>query len=286
MKCERFQVIAGELARNDIMDADERAGALAHAAACESCKEVLAWQSRLSEGFRSLALETKTVRAPSGVEDRLLAAFRERRRIFSVPASPLRRHFWISAAAAVLLLAVGILGWRWYVASAPQRIEQVSSQNTPAPSAPQRIEQVGSRNTPANIGATAPVKPPVAAISPSLPRNASTPLVSRRFQSPKHSTTFAQPRLDVAKRATTQPSLSAATHEPKEITTAFVPLGYGSALDLQDGGQMVRVELPRSALARFGLPMNMNRADEKIKADERRGKGTAAQFQRGDAPAH
>ena len=30
---------------------------------------------------------------------------------------------------------------------------------------------------------------------------------------------------------------------------------------------MVRVELPRSALARFGLPMNMNRANEKIKAD-------------------
>ncbi len=250
MKCERFQVIAGELARNDIMDADERAGALAHAAACESCKEVLAWQSRLSEGFRSLGLETKTVRAPSGVEDRLLAAFRERRRVFSVPASPLRRHFWISAAAAVLLLAVGILGWRWYVASAPQP-----------------IEQAGSQNAAANKGATVPVKPPVVAVSPYQPRNASTPLVSRRFQSPKHSTTHAQPRLDVAKRATTEPSSSATTHETKEITTAFVPLGYGSALDLQDGGQMVRVELPRSALARFGLPMNMNRANEKIKAD-------------------
>ena len=250
MKCERFQVIAGELARNDIMDADERAGALAHAAACESCEEVLAWQSRLGEGLRSLGLETKAAEAPSAVEDQVLSAFRERRRVLSVPASPLRRHFWISAAAAVLLIAVGILGWRWFVASAP-----LSN------------EQAGSRNTTANIGATVPVKPPVVAVSPSQPPNASTPLVSRRFQSPKHSTTHAQPRLDVAKRATTQPSLSAATHEVKEITTAFVPLGYGSALDLQDGGQMVRVELPRSALARFGLPMNMNRANEKIKAD-------------------
>ena len=247
MKCEGFQVIAGELARNVIIDADEGAGALAHAAACESCEEVLAWQSRLSEGFRSLALETKAAQAPSVVEDKLLAAFRERRRIL-VPASPLRRHLWISAAAAaVLLLAVGILGWRWYVASAPQPIEQARSQNMPA-----------------NIGATAPVKPPVVAVSPSQPTNASTPLV-RRYQSRKHSTTPA-PKLNVAKRAT-EPSLSATTHEIKEITTAFVPLGYGSALDLQDGGQMVRVELPRSALARFGLPMNMNRANEKIKAD-------------------
>jgi hypothetical protein len=30
---------------------------------------------------------------------------------------------------------------------------------------------------------------------------------------------------------------------------------------------MVRVELPRSALVSFGLPMNVERADERIKAD-------------------
>jgi hypothetical protein len=249
MKCERFQAIAGELARNDIMDADERASALAHAAACEHCEEVLALQSRLSEGFRSLALETKAAQAPSGVEGKVLAAFRERTRVGSVPASSLRRHFRISAAAAVLLLAVGILGWRWYVASVPQPTEQASSQNA--------------------AGKVAPSKPeisPVVAVSPTQPPNASTPLGSRRFQSRKHSTMQAA-KLNVTKRVATEPSLSATTHEIKEITTAFVPLGYGSALDLQDGGQMVRVELPRSALARFGLPMNMNRADEKIKAD-------------------
>jgi hypothetical protein len=34
-----------------------------------------------------------------------------------------------------------------------------------------------------------------------------------------------------------------------------------------ESGQMIRVELPRSALASFGLPMNMERADERIKAD-------------------
>jgi len=248
MKCERFQVIAGALARNEIMDAEERARALAHAAACERCEQVLTLQSRLSEGLVSLAQETKATQAPLAVEDKVLAAYRERTRVLSVPASPLRRRFWISAAAAVLLLAVGLLGWRWYVASMSQQPGQASSQNAAA-----------------NIGATAPVKPPVVAVNPSQPPNASTPLVSRRFQSRKHLTTHAA-KLNVANRAT-DTSLSAATQELKEITTAFVPLGYGSALDLQDGGQMVRVELPRSALARFGLPMNMNRANEKIKAD-------------------
>ena len=246
MKCERFQVIAGELARNDIMDADERVSALAHAAACERCQEALALQSRLSEDFHSLALATKAAQAPSVVGDKVLAAFRERTRVVSLPAPSLRRHFWISAAAAVLLLAVGILGWRWYVASRPQPTEQAGSQNA--------------------AGNAAPSKPeisPVVAVNPPEPPNALTPLVSRRFQSRKHATSQAA-KLNVA---TTEPSMSAAIHETKEITTAFVPLGYGSALDLQDGGQMVRVELPRSALARFGLPMNMNRADEKIKAD-------------------
>ena len=30
---------------------------------------------------------------------------------------------------------------------------------------------------------------------------------------------------------------------------------------------MVRVELPRYAMARFGLPVNMERYDERVKAD-------------------
>ena len=40
-----------------------------------------------------------------------------------------------------------------------------------------------------------------------------------------------------------------------------------NAASLQDGGQIVRVELPRSALVNFGLPVNMDRYNEKVKAD-------------------
>jgi hypothetical protein len=53
---------------------------------------------------------------------------------------------------------------------------------------------------------------------------------------------------------------------PREIATSFIPLS-GNALIPLDGGLVVRVELPRSALMSFGLPMNMQRADERIKAD-------------------
>jgi|SRR5687767_4030878 len=58
-----------------------------------------------------------------------------------------------------------------------------------------------------------------------------------------------------------------ANHVNREIATDFMPLGYLNPATLQDGGQIIRVELPRSSLANFGLPVNMNRYHEKVKAD-------------------
>jgi hypothetical protein len=58
-----------------------------------------------------------------------------------------------------------------------------------------------------------------------------------------------------------------ANHVTKEIATDFIPLSYMSAASLQEGGQIIRVQLPRSALANFGLPVNMDRYNEKVKAD-------------------
>jgi hypothetical protein len=52
-----------------------------------------------------------------------------------------------------------------------------------------------------------------------------------------------------------------------EIATDFLPLTYGALTNLADGGRMVRVELPRFAMASFGLPVNMDRANERVKAD-------------------
>jgi len=54
--------------------------------------------------------------------------------------------------------------------------------------------------------------------------------------------------------------------QPKEIATDFIPLTYGDP-DVGPDAQMVRVELPRSAMASFGLPVNMDRANQRVKAD-------------------
>jgi len=53
----------------------------------------------------------------------------------------------------------------------------------------------------------------------------------------------------------------------KEIATDFIPLSYMNPATLQEGGQIIRVQLPRSGLANFGLPVNMDRYNKKVKAD-------------------
>ena len=70
------------------------------------------------------------------------------------------------------------------------------------------------------------------------------------------------------RRTVRRPANSAiANHVNREIATDFMPLGYLNPATLQDGGQIIRVELPRSALVNFGLPVNMNRYNEKVKDD-------------------
>ena len=51
----------------------------------------------------------------------------------------------------------------------------------------------------------------------------------------------------------------------REVVTEFIPVIYDP--EPVDHGRMVRVRLPRSALAAFGLPMNEQRAEETIQAD-------------------
>ena len=53
----------------------------------------------------------------------------------------------------------------------------------------------------------------------------------------------------------------------REIATDFIPLVQGGRFGQADGGHLVRVELPRSAMVSFGLPVNFERAGGRVKAD-------------------
>ena len=106
---------------------------------------------------------------------------------------------------------------------------------------------------------------PGAAVASFLPRLI-RPLV-RKSQPRRHPAPSQLANRNAVKQSTVEQVVPATNLELKEVSTDFVLVGYGSALDLQDGGQLVRVEWPRAALATFGLPLNMDRAGERIKAD-------------------
>jgi hypothetical protein len=52
-----------------------------------------------------------------------------------------------------------------------------------------------------------------------------------------------------------------------EALTDFVPVAAGANSAPLDGGQLVRVQVPRAALASLGLPVDADRADGTVKAD-------------------
>ncbi len=271
MNCDRFQTIVGDLACNEhgntgrgvpaealVMDATDRADALAHVGGCDHCRQLFTDQNDLSEKLRSVAERMRFVQAPARVEQQLLATFRDQTSV----RSP-RPHwgYWVGAAAAALLISFGLLAWRLQVASTRSSPAEAKSNSAIAPpSQAPKQEQLPSVKI---AGNQSNITPPIKLSA--QPSNAPAPKTSRSRRHPGSS--------QLAKRADARPSIvepaaAVATNaETNEIVTEFVSVGYGNAMDLQDGGQLVRVELPRSALARFGLPMNMNRVDEKVKAD-------------------
>jgi len=71
----------------------------------------------------------------------------------------------------------------------------------------------------------------------------------------------------IADAQPTENQAMAENYTQREVATGFLPVGYARPMAFQDGGQLVRVELPRSAMASFGLPVNLARANERVKAD-------------------
>ncbi len=52
-----------------------------------------------------------------------------------------------------------------------------------------------------------------------------------------------------------------------ETVTDYIPLTYLDDATAMESGQVVRIDVPRSSLAAFGLPVSQDRLDERVKAD-------------------
>ena len=185
----------------------------------------------LASGLRALAEDMARQDAPPEIEQKLREAFRARAAATAVSKS--YTPYWLAAIAAVLLIVIGVVALRM---RDDQPAQMNAVQTEPAPVKPSPIK-------------SSPIKE-----EPQPRRVEEEP--QRVAQKPPHRRSVRRhPRSEVA------------NHVTREVATDFMPLGYLNAAALQDGGQIVRVELPRSALVNFGLPVNMDRYNEKVKAD-------------------
>lgn len=240
MNCHEVESVFSDLARNQMMDASLREKALSHAESCAGCAGRLADERALTEALRLIAAAGKVDNAPARVEASLVAAFREHHgalpsRSFGRTGTGTRRWLYVAAgvaaaAAIVMLLSLTVSRTRDSQPSTPEKAKNESGN----PTAPGKAQP-----------APEPARSPV---SPEPRRYRRGPTVAQDKQQPNRRDRDDRPKSD-------------------EIATDFIPLVNGESLAQLDSGQIVRVELPRSALMSFGLPMDMDRANEPIKAD-------------------
>ena len=236
MNCQRFENVVSELARGQMMAAEQRAEALAHKDVCEQCAARLGDEEMLTRGLRALGAEMEVLAAPADVENKLREAFRTRHTVAPVASRRANSRYWLAAVAAMLLLAISLVVFKWNRSSVqPQQAKQQDQiqNNSVVPGVDDKQQEVAVET-----------------------KEQSEPLPQRL--KPKRNRRTVVPR---------QQNPQIANHVRNEIATDFIPLSYMTAANLQDGGQIIRVELPRSALANFGLPVNMERYNEKVKAD-------------------
>ena len=187
----------------------------------------------LTRGLQALASEMKELEAPDHVEVKVLKAFRARQVVVPIQTRRPTSRYWFAAVAAVLLIAMSVVALRWKSIDKPaqtyagHRETEKPKVNTPREEVPKPVE----------------------------------------YQTVHQASSNSIPKRVRPRRSRSSENAPVASLRPSEIATDFIPLRYMNAANLQDGGQIVRVELPRSALANFGLPVNMERYNERVKAD-------------------
>lgn len=260
MNCQTFEPSVNDLARGQMMEAALRESALAHAENCARCAARLADEQALNAGLRAYASSVETLEAPAPLETALRAAFRQRHAQEAAPApvvaiaSARKQHWmaWATAAAAAVVTVLALQAFR------------LRESNTPLHRAGNgKTATLSSMNTNAlvPVGETlkdVPVVPTEVVNAVARQPRATINVRNRSTLAAKYASQSKPSRAE---------SVEKAAQAEQEVVTDFMPLTYGAALGPNEGGQLVRVELPRSALVSLGLPMNADKSDERVKAD-------------------
>jgi hypothetical protein len=239
MNCREFEDIVNDLVRAKMIDAASRGAGMAHVDICGRCASRLADERALSAGLKSLAASDEGKAAPASVEAALLEAFHAQASNRLARRLPVQSRSWSRralAAAAAILIAFGFIVYR-AIQNEPQKDNKAQTEKTPAPKpSVVREEQVVKES------------------GEPAPRRESRAPRPRRGRQQRLNKPFI---ID---------GITAYAGE-SEYATDFFPLAYGGDQTPMESGEVIRVQMPRSALIAFGLPVNVERADVPVKAD-------------------
>lgn len=290
MNCQKITAVLTEVARDRMMDAAARQRALAHAAQCAPCAAHLENERVLTAMLNALAAEDQSHAAPLERETTLLAAFARQtaaaatitktqttaqmtapptlQTTLQTPAPrPLR---WWRIAAALFVVALATLAltmWRSpsQGVTAPLNAGYATTEKLEPPTA--NIPGSGAEAPAVRQGAQPDLSQPTSPSPPAAEQKIVPPVRrrERRDTSTMAGLHLAQNR--ASDRQTANRAGSRETTDSEEIVTGFIPLTPGYTLEMNEGGQLVRVELPRATLSSFGLPVNTSRLNEPVTAD-------------------
>ncbi|MDT4966273.1 MAG: hypothetical protein QOJ64_1010 [Acidobacteriota bacterium] len=255
MNCRSLETVITEIAREQILEAQSKAAALAHLHECRACTARLADERALSAGLGTMARSVAENVSAQRIEGALVSAFRQRTSVNGIGLASGRRTIsriwspWSIAAAATILVVASFAVIEFVLTGPGKSAQQLSAARPvviPSPPASQgNIAEIAREDLPAPFVQTGP-----SGGSRSLDRGRSQ---------------FHEAALKPRSLPNASGSNPAGVHD--EIATDFMPLTDGAGLSQLDDMQMVRLELPRSVLQSFGLPMNAERAGQRVKAD-------------------
>jgi hypothetical protein len=290
MNCQDFESNMDGLARGVLLDASARAEAEAHAESCASCAAQLEGEHSLSAGLRALALNMKEADAPARVETALLASFRARAASAAVGAnlcgvdasqrvvslsehSTAKRWSWINTLAVASLAAAAALALFMLIppgatVPASRKTNEVARARPAEQNRGAATQDKRQTSTPGDeriATANAGVQPSSTQTARGADKNSRTPAVA----APRASGRVQTMNVALGTNAVRGGSQAqrGSVEDTQEVATDFIPLMLGGRFTQSEGGHVVRVELPRSALASFGLPVNAERAGGRVKAD-------------------
>jgi hypothetical protein len=296
MKCQEFQTNVDGLARGVLLDTRTRDAAAAHQEECEACAARLADERALTAGLRALAASMREASAPARAEAALLSAFRSRAAAAAsvegvgaagtvstshAPSNP-------SNPSNVVALSehAGARQWSWVRTVAVASMAAAAAValfmlvppylSTPAPPAPRSVANntggvpvqtqggVGTSAGQKDVAQSGEEKDEFSSKgSDSTPRKVidegTAPVTSTPRRGAMNASYGGTSRVAASNRGGAPEAAGAG-----EITTEFIQLaGFAQS----EGVHLVRVELPRSALASFGIPVNADSAGGRVKAD-------------------